>query len=176
MSRSEPVALLGCPFCGGEATFSGSENAGYRVQCCDCGIKGGWGDYGYQALTAWNTRAPSALPDGWKLELTEAVRKLRNAFHKTRLTDDVYVDANALGDVLDYFRDMISASPPVQGGNGSSQSQPSRTAQEPPTEPLLFSGGCALGEDRCVCWSSHEICAYWRKLAPETQVVMEGVQ
>ena len=45
----------------------------------------------------------------------EAVRKLRNAFHQTRLTSDVSVNANALGDVLDYFRAMLAARPAGEG-------------------------------------------------------------
>ena len=36
-------------------------------------------------------------------KLDAAVETLRKAFHRTRLTRDVSVDANALGDVLDYF-------------------------------------------------------------------------
>ena len=39
----------------------------------------------------------------------EAVSLLRRTFHQTRLTSDVSVDANALGDVLDYFAALASA-------------------------------------------------------------------
>jgi len=68
------LKLLPCPFCGGEPAFSGSEPAGYRVQCGSCGIEGGWGDYGYQAASAWNTRtrAPS---DAALVEALEAISK-----------------------------------------------------------------------------------------------------
>lgn len=48
--------IKACPFCGGMADWAGKETTGYRVACVCCDARGTWGDYGYQALTAWNTR------------------------------------------------------------------------------------------------------------------------
>ncbi len=55
--------LKPCPFCGGEAEYVGSEGKGYWVQCKACYARGPWGDYGYQALAAWNRRAPEENRD-----------------------------------------------------------------------------------------------------------------
>lgn len=59
--------LRACPFCGGKADYVGQEGMGYWVQCTGCDARGSWGDYGYQALAAWNTRPAERDAEGWVL-------------------------------------------------------------------------------------------------------------
>lgn len=53
--------LKPCPFCGGDAEFSGPSDADTCwVQCTQCKTRGRLWDYGYQAEKAWNARAEAS--------------------------------------------------------------------------------------------------------------------
>jgi hypothetical protein len=76
MSRSEQVELKPCPFCGGNVTLTtGGKSDGLLTFVCDEGstcrgskiFTGTLVEDRETAITAWNTRAPSALPvEGWR--------------------------------------------------------------------------------------------------------------
>jgi Lar family restriction alleviation protein len=68
MSRSDAVELKPCPFCGGEAVlrYDAPEDA-HDVCCYVCDYHMAAFTEKVAAITAWNTRAPSALPvRGWR--------------------------------------------------------------------------------------------------------------
>ena len=78
-AMSEPIALLPCPFCGGEGE---NLSIGYTgtcwVRCCvaDCGCEGLVCDGESDAINAWNTRAaPASEPVAWE-ELVEDCAKI----------------------------------------------------------------------------------------------------
>jgi Lar family restriction alleviation protein len=54
--------LLPCPFCGGEAEYTGGPAQGYHVECKACLAASGWGDYGYQVRDKWNARIAPLMP------------------------------------------------------------------------------------------------------------------
>lgn len=75
---TERGELLPCPFCGGDADVVAydprllrpSRNHVYSVSCNECEMMFGWDiDYGgrydteYEAMFAWNTRAPLLTPE-----------------------------------------------------------------------------------------------------------------
>ena len=74
--------LVPCPFCGGEAEVVAygprllrpSRNHVYSVSCNECEMMSGWDvDYGgrydteYEAMLAWNTRAPILSAEEMKI-------------------------------------------------------------------------------------------------------------
>lgn len=77
MNPTDAKELKPCPFCGeseDENILFDSRGSGemlcYFVLCNQCGSEGPWATTKEQALTDWNTRAPSALSVGLpKLEL-----------------------------------------------------------------------------------------------------------
>lgn len=54
-----PVALLPCPFCGGEPTTNSEDSAGrmvYWIQCRACAAQGPWFTVAGNAAKGWNQR------------------------------------------------------------------------------------------------------------------------
>jgi hypothetical protein len=162
MSRSEQVELKPCPFCGGNVTLTtGGKSDGLLTFVCDEGstcrgskiFTGTLVEDRETAITAWNTRAPSALPVGWKLlpvEPTEAM---------------VAAAVTALGlpwreiqRMLQAYRAMLSASPPADHvpdvGNMISPPEPVsgwRDIATAPRDRSIFLGAVD-GVVRLVSW------------------------
>jgi Lar family restriction alleviation protein len=83
MSRSEEVELLGCPFCGGAAEIEryGDARQSTIYVCTECGARLETGET-WAHGTRWNTRAPSALPVGWKLVPVEPTEEMIEAMNE----------------------------------------------------------------------------------------------
>jgi Lar family restriction alleviation protein len=112
MSRSEDVELKSCPFCGREARVVVGEGlflqAWVRVRCDWCGIQTPGKREIEAAITAWNTRAPSSLPVGWKL-----TDEMLEALEATRLLERM--KGNSAIKAMRAAVAMLSASPPEPG-------------------------------------------------------------
>ncbi len=105
MKTSELVELKPCPFCGGRAAFEGSEGRGYNAACQYCDARGGWGDYGYQAAAAWNTR--SAIPDGIKLATPWVEGACDNDAEAEANAEFIVHACNAHCELLNIVRDVV---------------------------------------------------------------------
>lgn len=89
MPSEKPVALLPCPFCGGEPvvpwTRIDAETTWWSVECLSCGCQLGCRGSAEQAIEHWNTRPPAPEPtrpaDG-------LVEELRSIVQCTRHEDD----------------------------------------------------------------------------------------
>lgn len=66
---AEPVALLPCPFCGGEGKVTGNAWIDYAVRC-KCGATGQAGNLPETAIENWNCRdtIPEGEPIAWRYE------------------------------------------------------------------------------------------------------------
>jgi Lar family restriction alleviation protein len=113
MSRSKQVELKGCPFCGcAEVEVATDVFDNTHVDCGDCGAQFALNEFhtDYRSksdvVTAWNTRAPSALPAGWKLVPVEPTEDMLDA------VDDLEEGAG----YSRIYRAMLSASPPSEPG------------------------------------------------------------
>lgn len=101
---AEPVALLDCPFCGGDGVII-PENGGSRPQCKSCGAGFGYFNSKRNAVEAWNTRAvapaqaadaPSCQQNGQTANtLTESVNAAPQADARAEAFAAVRAEADA---------------------------------------------------------------------------------
>jgi Lar family restriction alleviation protein len=150
MSRSEEVELKPCPFCGGEGWIVVDAANTYqpplwRPQCKACGGGLGGLDSKAEAIAAWNTRAPSALPVGWKLVPVEPTWEMCKAGAPCTGADHGPCDPNECAE--DTYRAMLSASPPEPVSGWRDIATAPRDSTGPRTPILIQFGaeGMAVG-------------------------------
>jgi len=112
MSRSKQVELKSCPFCGGEGSVTHAVGE-FWARCMTCEASTVLCGTETRAIIAWNTRAPSALPVGWKLVPVEPTEEMCEAGAPYTGADHGPCDPNECAE--DTYRAMLSASPPEPG-------------------------------------------------------------
>lgn len=98
--QNKQAELLPCPFCGAGGKHIQVQymtSPGVYVECFNCDVATGNYSEPYEAIAAWNCRAPAATPD--LLSALAAIHELAEELSKEKLSPKAALSVEAIAEM-----------------------------------------------------------------------------